>query len=89
MPNDRVLGAGAATAVWAAWTAIELGFRRHRAIPSRDWDQGSLLALKVAHGFRSSVSTIIITVAALMNPTTTAPTLRTTQRMASSYLLRA
>ena len=51
MPND-VLSAGAATAVWAVWTAIELGFRRHRAIPSRDWDQGSLLALNVAHGFR-------------------------------------
>jgi protein-S-isoprenylcysteine O-methyltransferase Ste14 len=52
MPNDDVLSAGAATAVWAVWTAIELGFRRHRAIPSRDWDQGSLLALNVAHGFR-------------------------------------
>jgi protein-S-isoprenylcysteine O-methyltransferase Ste14 len=52
MPNDGVLSAGAATAVWAAWTAIELSFRRHRAIPSRDWDQGSLLALNVAHGFR-------------------------------------
>jgi hypothetical protein len=50
MPNDNVLGAGAATAVWAVWTAIELGFRRHRAIPSRDRDQGSLLALLVAHG---------------------------------------
>jgi protein-S-isoprenylcysteine O-methyltransferase Ste14 len=47
-----VLGAGAATAVWAVWTAIELGFRRHRATPSRDRDQGSLLALLVAHGFR-------------------------------------
>jgi hypothetical protein len=52
MPNDDVLSAGAATAVWAVWTAIELGFRGHRAIPSRDWDQGSLLALNVAHGFR-------------------------------------
>src|ERR1700730_9779546 len=53
MPNDDLLSGGAATAVWAVWTAIELGgFRRHRAIPSRDWDQGSLLALNVAHGFR-------------------------------------
>jgi len=52
MPNDDVLSAGAATAVWGIWTAIELAFRRHRAIPSRDWDKGSLLALNVAHGFR-------------------------------------
>ena len=52
MRNDNVLGAVAATAVWAVWTAIELGFRRHRAIPSRDRDQGSLLALLVAHGLR-------------------------------------
>ncbi|HET9362277.1 MAG TPA: isoprenylcysteine carboxylmethyltransferase family protein [Vicinamibacterales bacterium] len=42
----------AATVVWGAWTAIELGFRRHRVTPSRDWDQGSLLVLNVAHGFR-------------------------------------
>jgi protein-S-isoprenylcysteine O-methyltransferase len=42
----------AATVVWGVWTAIELGFRRHRAIPSRDWDQGSLLTLNVAHGCR-------------------------------------
>jgi protein-S-isoprenylcysteine O-methyltransferase Ste14 len=48
----NVLGAAAATAVWGVWTAIELGFRKHRAIPSRDRDQGSLSALKVAHGFR-------------------------------------
>jgi len=47
-----VFGAAAATAIWGVWTAIELGFRRQRAIPSRDRDQGSLLALKVAHGFR-------------------------------------
>ena len=52
MPGDNVLGAGAATAVWGIWTAIELASRRHRAIPSRDWDKGSLLALNVAHGFR-------------------------------------
>jgi hypothetical protein len=53
MPNDNVLSAGAATAVWGIWSAIELApFRRHRAIPSRDWDKGSLLALNVAHGFR-------------------------------------
>ena len=52
MAHDDVLSAGAATAVWAVWTAIELGYRRHPAIPSRDWDQGSLLALNVAHGFR-------------------------------------
>jgi hypothetical protein len=36
--NRFYYGAGAATAVWGVWTAIELGFRRHRAIPSRDWD---------------------------------------------------
>jgi len=47
-----MLSAGAATAVWAAWTAIELSFRRHRAIPSRDRDQGSLFALKAAHVIR-------------------------------------
>ena len=53
MPNDNVLSAGAATAVWGIWSAIELApFRRHRAIPSRDWDKGSLLALNAAHGFR-------------------------------------
>jgi protein-S-isoprenylcysteine O-methyltransferase Ste14 len=52
MPDDDVLSAGAASAVWAVWTAIEIGCRRHQAIPSRDWDQGSLLALNVAHGFR-------------------------------------
>ena len=52
MPSDNVLGAGAGTAIWAVWTAIELGFRRHRAIPSRDCDKGSLLALQAAHGFR-------------------------------------
>jgi protein-S-isoprenylcysteine O-methyltransferase Ste14 len=52
MADGEVLSAGIATAVWAVWTAIELAFRRHRAIPSRDWDQGSLLALNVAHGFR-------------------------------------
>lgn len=51
MPSDNVLSAGAATAVWGIWSAIELA-RRHRAIPSRDWDKGSLLALNVAHGFR-------------------------------------
>ena len=47
-----MLSAGAATAVWGIWSAIELAARRHRAIPSRDWDKGSLLALNVAHGFR-------------------------------------
>ena len=52
MPGNNVLSAGVATAVWGIWTAIELGSRRQRAIPSRDWDKGSLLALKVAHGFR-------------------------------------
>jgi hypothetical protein len=52
MADGEVLSAGIATAVWAVWKAIELGFRRHRAIPSRDWDQGSLLALNAAHGFR-------------------------------------
>jgi hypothetical protein len=34
MPSDHVLGAGAATAIWAVWTAVELGFRRRKAIPS-------------------------------------------------------
>ena len=52
MPSDNVLSAGAATAVLGIWWAIELAFRRHRAIPSRDWDKGSLLALNVAHGFQ-------------------------------------
>jgi protein-S-isoprenylcysteine O-methyltransferase Ste14 len=52
MPSDNVLSAGAATAVWGVWTAIELGFRRHRAIPSRVSDKGSLLVLNVAHAFR-------------------------------------
>lgn len=47
-----MFGAGAATALWGVWTAIELGFRRHRPIPSRDSDRGSLLALNAAHGFR-------------------------------------
>jgi protein-S-isoprenylcysteine O-methyltransferase Ste14 len=49
---NNVLSAGVATAVWGVWTAIELAARRHRAIPSRDCDNGSLLALNVAHGFR-------------------------------------
>src|SRR4030095_3655728 len=52
MPGDNMVSAGAATAVWGVWTAIELGFRRHRAIPSRDCDKGSLVALNVAHGCR-------------------------------------
>ena len=52
MPSDNVLSAGAATAVLGIWWAIELAPPRHRAIPSRDWDKGSLLALNVAHGFR-------------------------------------
>lgn len=47
-----MLGAGVATAIWGLWTAIELAARRHQAIPSRDSDQGSLLALQVAHGLR-------------------------------------
>jgi protein-S-isoprenylcysteine O-methyltransferase Ste14 len=47
-----MLSAGAATLVWGVWTAIELGFRRHRAIPSRDSDKRSLLALQLAHGCR-------------------------------------
>lgn len=47
-----MFGAVAATAIWGVWTAIELGVRRPRAIPSRNRDLGSLLALKVAHGFR-------------------------------------
>ena len=51
MPGDNVLSAGAAAAVWAIWTAIELAARRRR-IPSRDYDKGSLVALKAAHGFR-------------------------------------
>ena len=46
-----MLIAGAATAVLGLWWAIELG-RRNRAIPSRDRDRGSLLALTVAHGFQ-------------------------------------
>src|SRR5262245_27725224 len=41
MPGDNMLSAGAATVIWGVWTAIELGFRRHRTIPSRDWDNGS------------------------------------------------
>ena len=49
MPGDNMLGAGAATVVWGLWTAIELGFRRRGAIPSRDADKGSLLALNAAH----------------------------------------
>jgi protein-S-isoprenylcysteine O-methyltransferase Ste14 len=52
MPDDSVFGAAAATAIWAVWTAIEVGSRRQRSIPSRDRDQGSLPALLVAHGFR-------------------------------------
>jgi protein-S-isoprenylcysteine O-methyltransferase Ste14 len=52
MPSDNVLSAAAATAVWGIWSAIELAPRRHRAIPSRDWDKGSLLVLNVAHAFR-------------------------------------
>ena len=52
MPNDAVFSAGAATAVWGVWTAVELSRSRHRAIPSLDSDRGSLLALNVAHGFR-------------------------------------
>src|SRR5690606_14883721 len=52
MPSDHVLGASAATAIWAVWTAVELGFRRSEAIPSHDRDRGSLSALQVAHGFR-------------------------------------
>ena len=51
MPVD-MLCARAATAAWGVWTAIEAGFRRRGAIPSRDADKGSLLALNVAHGFR-------------------------------------
>jgi protein-S-isoprenylcysteine O-methyltransferase Ste14 len=52
MPSDGLICASAATAIWAAWTAIELGFRRHRPIPSRDSDRGSLLVLNVAHGLQ-------------------------------------
>ena len=52
MPGDNVLSAGAATAVLAIWWAIELAPHRHQAIPSRDSDKGSLLALNVAHGFQ-------------------------------------
>ena len=51
MPGDNVLSAGAATAVLGIWWAID-AFPRHRAIPSRDSDKGSLLALNVAHGFQ-------------------------------------
>ena len=51
MPSDNVLSAGAATAVLGIWWAID-AFPRHRAIPSRDSDKGSLLALNVAHGFQ-------------------------------------
>ena len=51
MHSDNVLSAGAATAVWGIWSAIELA-RPHRAIPSRDSDKGSLLALNAAHAFR-------------------------------------
>ncbi len=51
MPSDSVPFAGAAAAVWGVWTAIELA-RPHRAIPSRDRDKGSLLALNAAHAFR-------------------------------------
>src|SRR4030095_8041692 len=51
MPSDNVLSAGTATAVLGIWWAID-AFPRHRAIPSRDWDKGSLLALNVAHGFQ-------------------------------------
>ena len=47
-----MLIAGAATAVLAIWWAIDLVFPRHRPIPSRDWDKGSLLALNVAHVFQ-------------------------------------
>lgn len=50
--HDEMLSAAAATAIWGAWTAIEIGFRRRRASPSRDRDEGSLLALKAAHGCR-------------------------------------
>jgi protein-S-isoprenylcysteine O-methyltransferase len=52
MPSEHVLGAGAATAIWAVWTAVELGFRRSKAIPSNDRDRGSLSALQAAHGIR-------------------------------------
>jgi protein-S-isoprenylcysteine O-methyltransferase Ste14 len=38
--------------VWGVWTAIEIGVRRHRPIPSRNRDHGSLLVLNVAHVFR-------------------------------------
>ena len=51
-PGDNMLIAGIATAVWALWTAIELAARRDRAIPSRDSDKGSLVALNVAHAIR-------------------------------------
>jgi protein-S-isoprenylcysteine O-methyltransferase len=52
MPGDNMLSAGVATAVWGIWSAIELAPRRHLAIPSRDSDKGSSLALNVAHGCR-------------------------------------
>lgn len=52
MPDGDVLGAGAASAVWALWTVIELGSRRQRAIPSRSLDRGSLLVLNGAHVLR-------------------------------------
>jgi protein-S-isoprenylcysteine O-methyltransferase Ste14 len=51
MPREHVLMAGAATAVLAIWWAGDL-LRRPRAIPSRDYDKGSLSALTVAHGFQ-------------------------------------
>src|SRR5678816_1900195 len=47
MPTDDVLSAGAATAVWAVWTAIELGFRRHHYSLDGHSRLGSLL-----HGSR-------------------------------------
>jgi protein-S-isoprenylcysteine O-methyltransferase Ste14 len=50
MHADNVLSAGAA-AVVVLWWAVEL-VRPHRAIPSRDRDKGSLLALNVAHAFQ-------------------------------------
>jgi protein-S-isoprenylcysteine O-methyltransferase Ste14 len=46
-----VLIAGVSTAVLGIWWAVDL-FHRPPAIPSREYDKGSLLALNVAHAFQ-------------------------------------
>jgi protein-S-isoprenylcysteine O-methyltransferase Ste14 len=46
-----MLSAGAATAILGIWWAIEL-LRPRRAVPSRNYDNGSLLTLNVAHGIQ-------------------------------------